>query len=65
MIHRGIFYRFYWALILPGFILPGSRIRWLGSGWRGSGWRGSGPGGFEVLARLRKGVLQVEFHWRF
>ena len=51
MIHRRIFYRFYWALILPGFILPGSRIRWLGSGWRGSG-----PGGFEVLARLRKGV---------
>ena len=55
MIHRRIFYRFYWAVFYRA-----SFYRALGSvgGARG-------PGGFEVLARLRKGVLQVEFHWRF
>ena len=60
MIHRGIFYRFFWAIFYRA-----SFYRALASvgGARG-GWA-RGPGGFEVLARLRKGVLQVEFRWRF
>ena len=55
MIYRGIFYRFYRASFYRALASVG--------GARG-GWA-RGPGGFEVLARLRKGVLQVEFRWRF